>query len=77
MIPLPTLQELEVLPLVVLEDLEGFDAVTYTPLQQRMLPYNEALQLAWWVVFFATALLLISRWILRPLWQKRRAREAY
>jgi len=57
--------------LIVLPNLEGNPPADYTAFQQALLPYSDAIQIAWWLVFALTLCVLIARFFVTPLLLRR------
>jgi hypothetical protein len=64
-----TPDELERLPLLPTQQLNGHGAATYTQLQEWLLPYANGLETFWWVCFAALAVSLTTRFLWLPLWR--------
>lgn len=58
------------LPIIALKGLEGNPPADYSALQLALLPYLEQVQAFWWVCFYGTLLVLLTRFVILPLAQQ-------
>jgi len=69
--PLPDPATLHAAPLIVLPGLEGRPEAGYTALQEWLLPFSDAIQMAWWACFALTLCVLVARFFVKPLLSRK------